>query len=647
MPHSQQEYETDVSNAFAVTTPYADGVGADYYESDEALEFSPNSAVDPNAPTNKFPLGQRLQQRRGTFDTLPQWTVTPRGVRSASASAGLPTRGHGPNGNSPPLAARPGIQSTQASKHNPQLQPEKHQVDRSDYDEILGIRDDSDAEARMQRLLNQLESVTKADSQNIHEGDWVTSPSTGYGQGPPPPSYENVQRPSMLTRGALARPLEDSAPLRDPAPLYGIERVHPRGGGVLGHYAEAESRLLAVDRALQFPNPPQNITARSPLPRYKSAPSIPNTIAMSPQPSRSPPRSVTQTGTDANYAPGRKPTLHRGRYGGSEQNLHDLSRQNSRAAQPGHGYGHFNSYGNLLLNPPITPASPGSVLPGLISDTVSRSSSFGSIHTRLVTPTDSTTPVLSGVPHPLGRIDEKSSLDYNEIEGTNKYHSPLFQTSSHSSSEAREREKAMEKTLGLKLSSSLPPTSWQTPTSTEHSSGRPSHSAMTTPAASFFEGESVSGSLSISGGPGGHGGLGGLQRSYSRSGFSEISSFTDTLSRTSAGRTASNRDQMSPSVLAATSFAMNGTIPTGIPLSKAEKAAEKARQKAEKAAKKAEAARLKVEQEREARAQQEETKRVSADSKRQAVDAKKREKEERLRQAELDLSMPRLMLFST
>ena len=637
-----QEYETDVSNVFAVTTPYADDVDADYYETHGALEFSPNSAVDPNAPTTNFPLGQRLQQRRETFDTLPQWTATPRGVRSASASAGLSTRGPGPNGNSPLLAARPGIQSIQASKHNPQLQPENHQVDRPDYDEMLGIRDDSDAEARMQRLLNQLESVTKPDSQNTHEGDWVSSPSLGYGQGAPPPSYENAQHPSMVRRGALAK-LEDSALPRDPAPLYGIERGHPRGGGVVGHYTKAESRLSTSDRTLQFPNLPENITARSPLPRYKSAPSMPNTIAMAPQPSRSPPRSAT-TGTDA---PARKPTLHRGRHGGSEQSLHDLSRQNLRAAQPGHGYGHFNSYGNLLLNPPITPASPGSVLPGLISDTVSRSSSFGSIQTRLVTPTDSTTPVLSGVPHPLGRIDEKSSLDHNEIEGTNEYKSPLFQTSSHSSSEAREREKVMAKTLGLKLSAPLPPSSWQTPTPAEHSLGNPVNSAMTTPAASFFEGGSTSGSVSFSGGPGGPGGLGGLRRSYSRSGLSEISSFTDALSRTSAGRTAPMRDTMSPSVLAATSFANNGTIPTGIALSKAEKAAEKARQKAEKAAKKAEAALLKVEQEREAKAQQEETKRASADSKRQAVDAKKREKEERQRQAELDLNMPRLMLFST
>ena len=634
VPATQQEYEADVSNSFAVTTPYVDDVD-DYYLAHGAyLEFSPSSAVDPNAPTTNPPLSQRLQQRRETFDTLPQWTAAPRGVRSASASARLPTHGPGPNGNSPPLAARPGIQSIQPTKHNPQLQPEKHQVDRSDFDEILGAQDDSDAEARMQRLLNQLESVTKADSQNIHEGDWPTSPSTGYGPGAPPPSYENAQRPPMLTRGALVRPLEDAAPLRDPAPLYG---VHPRRGGVLGHYNEAESRLWTSDRTLQFPNPPQNTTARSPLPRYKSAPSMPDTIAMSPQPSRSPPRSAA-TGTDANYASARKPTLQRGRHGGSEQNLHDLSRQNLRVAQPGHGYGHFNSYGNLL-NPPITPASPASVPPSLISDSVSRSSSFGSVHTRLVTPTDSTTPVLSGVPHPLGRIDEKSSLDYNEIEATIEYHSPLFQAPSHSSSEAREREKIMEKTLGLKLSTSLPPPSWHTPTSAELPLAHPGHSVMPTPAASVFEGGSTSGSLSLSSGPGGPGGLGGLQRSNSRSGFSDISSYTDGQSRTSAGRTAA----MSPSVLAATSFAMNGTMPTGIVRSKAEKAAEKARQKAEKAAKKAEAALLKVEQEREAKAQQGETKRAS----RQAGDAKKREKDDRQRQAELDLNMPRLMLFST
>ena len=641
MPHPQEEYESDMSNAFAVTTPYADGVGAGYYETHGALEFSPNSVVDPNAPT------ERLQQRRQTFDTLPQWPAVPRGVRSASARVST----GGPNGNSLPLAARPGMQSFQATnKHTPQHQPEKHQVDRPDFDEMLGVvRDGSDADARMKRLLNQLESVTKLDGQNIHDGDWVSSPSTRYSQGVPPPSYENAQRPPMLNRGALARTMEVPATPLSPAPLYENERVHPRGGGAIDYYTEAESRLSASVQNMQFPNPPQHTTARSsPLPRYKSAPSMPNTVAMSPPPPRNPLRS-SATVTDANYTAVRKTTLHRGRYGGSEQNLHDLSKQNSRPTQPGHG--HISPYGNPLLNPPITPASPGSMLPGLISDSVSRSSSFGSIQTRLVTPTDSTTPVLSGALHAsLGRIDEKSSLDYNEIEATNEHQTGLFQTPSHTSSEVREREKSMEKTLGIKWATPLPPSSWQPPVSAELSSANHVHSAIATPATSIFEGGSTIGGLSIGGGSassassGGPGGFSGLQRSFSRSGASEISSYTDILSRTSAGG-ATMREQMSPSVLAATSFAMNGTIPTGVALSKAEKAAEKARQKADKAAKKAEAARLKVEQEREAKAQQEETKRVSADSKRHVVDAKKREKEERLKQAELN--MPRLMLFST
>ncbi len=633
MPHPQQEYESDMSNAFAVTTPYADSVDADYYETHGALEFSPHSAVDPNAPTS-LPPGQRLQQRRQTFDTLPQWPAVPRGVRSASARIST----GGPNGNS--LAARPGIQSIQESKQKPQLPPEKHQIDRPDFDEMLGlVQDDSDADARMKRLLNQLESVTQKDSQNIHEGDWVSSPSTRYSQGAPPPAYENAQLPSMLRRGALARPLEVSGTPRSPAPLYEIEHAHPRGGGAVDYYTEAESRLPASVQTLQFPNPPQHITARSsPLPRYKSAPSMPNTIAMSPPP-RSPLRTAP-TGTDANHAPFRKPTLHRGRYGGSEQNLHDLSKQNSRPAQPGPG--HFNSSGSLLLNPPITPASPGSMLPSLISDSVSRSSSFGSIQTRLATPTDSTTPVLSGAPHALGRIDEKSSLDYNEIEATNEHQKVSFQTPSHTFSEVREREKAMEKTLGFKWATPLPPSSWQPPASAGLSSANHVHSAITTPATSFFEGGSTVGGSGSSVGPGG---LGGLQRSHSRSGGSEISSFTDILSRTSGGGANPMKEHMSPSVLAATSFAMNGTMPTGVALSKAERAAEKARQKADRAAKKAEAALLKVEQEREAKAQQEETKRVSADSKRHVMDAKKREKEERQRQAELNV--PRLMLFST
>ena len=616
-----------MSNTFAVTTPYVDGPRAGYFETYGALEFSPNSAVDPNAPTNLLPLAPRLQQRRQTFDALPRWKAAPRGVRSASARPSA--------GESGGLAARPGVRSIQASKQRSQHQPDNHQVVGPDYDEVLGVRDDSDAEARMKRLLNQLESVTLMDNRNIHEGDWTSSSSTGHSQGPPP--YENAQRPSKLASRAFARQLEDSTTPRYPAPFYEIERLLSQDGGGMDYYTEAGSRLPTSDHISKFPNPPQNI-ARSPIPRHKSTPSIPNTIAIAPQPSRSPPRSTT-AGTEANYAQGRKPTLLRSRYGGSEQSLHDLSRQNARPAQLGPGYGqHSHHGGNSFLNPLITPASPSPMLPGLISDSVSRSSSLTSIQTRLVTPTDSMAPALSGAHHALGRIDEKSSMDYNELEDAKKREAVLFRTPSHTShtpSEAQERENMMRRTPGLKMTTPLPSSGW----SGELSSGKHARSVTTTPSASFFDTESTTGGSSIGGGPGG---LGSLQRSYSRGGGSDISSFTDGLSRTSAGRTNSMNESSSPSVVAATSFAMSGTMPTGVPLSKAERAAEKARQKAERAAKKAETALLKVELEREAKAQQEETKRAATENKKEA---KKREKEERQRQT--DLNMTRLVLFST
>jgi len=638
-----------MSNTFAVTTPYADGAGAGYFETYGALEFSPNSVADPNAPTINLQLAQRLQQRRQTFDTLPQTKkVAPRGVRSASARPSAGESG-GP--------ARPGVQSMQPSKNRPQHQSDNHQIVRADYDEMLGVRDDSDPEARMQRLLNQLE-FTGLDNRKLHhEGGWASSPSLGYRRGPPP-SYENGQRPSALTRGAFARQLEDSTTPRYPAPSYDNERVLPQDSGGMDSYTEAGSRFSAFGQIPQFPNPPENTTARSPLPRYKSAPSIPSTIAISPPPPRSPLRSAT-AGTEANYAPGRKPNLFRDRHGGSEQSLQDLSRQTSRPAQLGQGYGqHSNPGGNLFLSPLVTPTSPSTVPPSLISDSMSRSSSFGSTQTRLVTPTDSIAPVhvhSGGAPHALGRIDEKFSLDYkHEIEAA-KHHrdAVLFKSPSHTSSELQERrEGVMEKTPGVRLANLLPSSGWQPPTPGGHSSGKYARSVATTPATSFFDTGSITGGSSIGGGHGGHGGHGGggglsgsgsLQRSYSRSGGSEISSFNDTVSRTSGGMTNSTKERgSSPTVLAATSFANSGTMPTGAALSKAEKAAEKARQKAERAAKKAEAALFKVELERESRAQTEESKRAAAEIKKEA---KKREKEERQKQA--DLTMTRLVLFST
>ena len=623
MPHPQEEYETDMSNTFAVTTPYVDAPRAGYFETQGALEFSPNSAVDPKAST-KLPLAPRLQQRRQTFHTPPRWKAVPRGVRSASARPSAGESG-GPNG-------RPGVQ---ASKQRSQHQPDIHQVVGPDYDEVLGVRDDSDAEARMQRLLNQLESVTQLDNRNTHEGDWTSSSSTGHSQAPP--SYENAQRPSTLTSRAFARQLEDPTTPRYPAPLHENERVLSQDGGGIDYYTEAGSRLSTSDHIPKFPNPPQNI-ARSPLPRHKSTSSIPNTIAIAPQPSRSPPRSAT-AGTEANHAQGRKPTLFRSRYGGSDQSLHDLSKQNARPAQLGPGYGqHSNHGGNPFLNPLITPASPGTMLPGLISDSVSRSSSLTSIQTRLVTPTDSIAPAVSGAHHALGRIDEKSSMDYNELEDAKKREAVLFMTPSHTShtpSGAQERENMMRKTPGVKLTTPSPSSAW----SGELASGRHVRSVTTTPSTSVFDIESTMGGSSIGGGPGG---LGSLHRSYSRGGGSDISSFTDGLSRTSAGRTNSMNERTSPTVAAATSFAMSGTMPTGVPLSKAERAAEKARQKAERAARKAETALLKVEREREAKAQLEETKRAATEIKKEA---KKREKEERQRQT--DLNMTRLVLFST
>jgi hypothetical protein len=646
-----------MSNAFAVTTPYVEGAGADYFETHGALEFSPHSAIDPNAPAIPgFPPVHLLQRRRQTFDALPQWKGAPR-TRSLRPSTADNT-GNGPNGN---FLARSG---TRASKHRSQP---SNPIVGLDYDEMLGVRDDSDAEARMQRLLNQLESVTQPASRAIHEGDSAFSSSSSFGQGVSP--YKNAQSPSTLTRGALARRLDDSTASRDPVPMYATERVPPRDAGVIDHYTEPESRLPTSGLTSQFPKAPQNITRRPPLPRHKSAPPTPNTTHVAPLPARGPLRSATfsvdGSHLPANHAPGRKPTLVRGRHGGSEQNLRDFSRQNSHTAQPGHVYGHSNSSGNLFLNPPVTPASPSLALPALISDSMSRSSSFTSIQTRLVTPTDLTAPPLPGAPHPLGRIDEKPSLDYNEIQAAKARRMILSRTPSHTSSGAREKEKEEEekerimmgKRPGLKLVTPLPSAGWQLPPPAEFSSGKRLRSVATTPATSVFDMGSIAGGSSI-GGPGGSTvpstvpstmpsmgmgmgmgmGGGGLQRSYSRSAWSEISTFSDTPSRTTNTGYSMMTENMTPAVVAATSFALSGTMPTGVALSKAEKAAERARQKAESAAKKAERARFKVELEREAKA-------AAAEGKRLAAEAKKRGKEERQRQA--DMNITRLVLYST
>lgn len=669
MPQPQpEESESDMSNAFAVTTPDADGVGADYFETlHGALEFSPHSAVDPNAlSTHSAPHSsphsspqpvphsapvRPLQHRRQTLDTLPQWKGDSRVVRPSMAADRAPN----PNGNFP---ARPGTQA-QASKYK--AQPD-NQVTGLDYDEMIGVRDESDADARMRRLLNQLESVTQPD---LHESDWASSSSTtstSQIQGVPP--YANTRRPSALAHAAFARQLTDLPAARDLVPLRGTEHVLPRDGDIVDRYVEAESRLPVHRQTSQFPNEPQNVTAGPPLPRYKSAPSTPSTPAVAPQPSRSSPPRFTADERDspAHYVfPTRKLSLVRGRYGGSEQNLRDLSRQNGRLSQPGLGYGHPNSSGNLFLNTPVTPASPNMTLPGLISDSISRSSSFTSLH-RLGTPTESTVAIPSTAPYALGRIDEKLSLDHNEIEADQKARQTVLPPPSshiHIASEAKERQKTMEKRPGLKLATPLaspllPYTNWRTtPTSAELSVGKHLRSATTTPARSVFDMGDMESTSSIMSGRTGFsrstmpsGGSLQLQRAHSRS---EFSSFTDSSSRTSSEKTNSMKDKVTPTVAAATVFAMTGTMPVGVPLSKAERAAERARQKADKAAKKARAALLKVEREREAKEakaqqqQQQQQQEEESKSKRQAgVDAKKREKGERQKPTEL---APPIMLF--
>ena len=619
-----------MSNAFAVTTPYVDRAGVGYLETHGALGFSPHSAVstaDPTAPTNHH----LPQHRRQTSGVLPQWKGVPRIARPSPTDIAS-------NGNS---SARPGIQ---ANKNK--TQPDSQTVE-PDYDEVLGVRDDSDAEARMRRLLNQLELVTQPDSRTIHEEDWASSSSSSLSQGVPP--HANTQGPSPLTRAAFARQLGDSKETRDPVPLHDADGGSLQDDDILDYYTDARSSLSASGQS-QFPNYPQNVTTRPPPPRHKSAPSTPNPTAVPPRPSRSPRRTATadERYSPANYAPSRKPSLVRGRYGGSEQNLHEPSRQNSRPAQPGHGIGRSNSSGAPFMNSPATPASSSPVLPGLVPDSISRSSSFASIQIRLVTPTDSTPPIPFGAPHPLGRIDEKPSLDYNEIEATKERQTVLSRTPSHVSGEVRERERIMERRPGLRLATPLPSTGWRTPTSMEHSSGRHLRSATTTTVASISDMGGMGSELSFGSSPRGFPrstvSKGGVQRSYSRSGVSEFSSFTDTLNQSSGGMTNSMKEKVTPTVAAATAFAMSGTMPVGVAQSKAERAADKARQKAEKAAKKAEAALLKVELEREAKAQQEETKRAAAENKRQTVEARKREKDERQRQAELAMSR---LLFAT
>jgi len=612
-----------MSNVFGVTTPYVDSTGGGYYEALGALQFSPHSAVDP---TSHSPM----QHQRQDSEALPQWKGVARVVRRSPAD-------NAPNGNYLP---RPG---NQASKHK--AQPDNQTVG-LDYDEMVGVRDDSDAEARMRRLLNQLKLDTQPDSRAAYEGGWASSSSTSLNQGAPP--YRNTQAPSVLTRTSFARQLGGPKAAPDPVPLHDMKHDYAQDDDVIDYYFQASSRPQVSVQTSHFPNSPQNIPARPRLPRYKSAPSTPTTTSLPPRPTRSPRRAVTVGGGDptANYAPPRKPSLVRG---GSEQSLYELSRQNPRPAQPGHMYGRSNSSGNLSVNPPATPASPGLALPPLISDSISRTSSFASLQTRLVTPTDSTAPTLSGGPHPLGRIDEKASLDYNQIEAAKARHMILPQTPSHISSGAKEREMAMEKRPGLKLVTPLPPNGWRTPMSAEFSSAKYSRSAATTPALSSFDMGGIERGMSVGGSfsafqertmP-----KGGLQRSYSRGGVSEFSSFTGTtMSRTSAGMTNSMQEKATPTVAAATAFAMSGTMPVGVPLSKAERAAEKAREKAERATKKAEAALLKVELEREAKAQQEETKRAAAENKRQTAEARKKERDERLRQAELPLAR---LIFNT
>ena len=605
-----------MSNAFVVTTPYVNGAGVGYFETHGALEFSPHSAVDPTAPTNHYPL----QHRRGTSDALPQWKGVPRIPRSSTTDIA-------PHGNS---FSRPGIQASKTATH-----PD-NQTAELDYDEMIGIRDDSDAEARMRRLLNQLALIPQPDARAIHEEDWASSSSSSLGQGVPP------YGPSTLTRAAFARQRGESKETRDPVPLRGADPVSPQDDDIIGYYTETESGL-PVSGQSQFPNSTQNITTRPPLHRYKSAPSTPNTTGIVPQPSRSLRQVATadERYSHANYAPSRKPSLVRGRFGGSEQNLRDLPRQNSRSAPPGYGIRRSNSGRAPFMNPPATPASPSPALPGLIPDSISRSSSFASIQTRLATPTDSTTPVLSGAPHPLGRIDEKASLDYNEIEAAKRRQTIFSQTSSHVSSEAKERGRMMEERPGLRSAAPLPSTDWRTPSFADDSSGK-----YFRPATATSSGGTGS-ELSLGSGPRALSRLavpkGGVHHANFRSGASEFSSFTDSLS-SGEGKTNSMQEKITPSVFAATAFAMTGTMPIGVSQSKAEKAAEKARQKAEKAAQKAEAAALKVELEREAKAQQEEIKRVAAENKRQAVEARKREKDERQRKAELAMTK---MLFGT
>jgi hypothetical protein len=614
-----QERETDISNAFGVTTPYADGVGAAYFETQGVPEVLPYSAVDPVVPSARLPLVHPFQSRRQTLTAPAQWKGMSRSRRPSTAD-------NAPNG-----LARPRIQT---SKHG--TRPDSQDVE-PDYDEMVGVRDDSDAEARMRRLLSQLDLVTQPDSRTTREGDGASSSSTGHSQAIPP--YRDTQGPSTLTRSVFSRRLDDSQAFHDPVPLHDAEHVLPLDGDIIDHYAESESGSQLSGQTSQFSNhPPQHATSRSALPRHTSAPSTPYTTAIAPQPSHGPPRAVTTGERDllANYSPShRKLPLIRGRYGGSEQSLRDLSRQHLRPAQAGHGSGRSYSYssGNLFATAPVTPASPNAVLPGLVSDSISRSSSFTSTHTRLLTPTESTPPVLSGAPHALGRIDEKHSLDYNEIETAHaqKSQSVSSRTSLYIYGEAKESSKVIETKPQLKLATSSPPSGWATHTSAELSSGKHFRSAATTPASSVFDGGSITGGWSVSSGPSGFlrstVSTEGSQRTHFRSGGSDISSFADSLGRPSTGKTNSMKEKVTPTVAMATAFAMGDTAPIGAPLSRAEKAAEKARHKAEKAAKKAEVALVKLEREREA---------ATAELKRQ--ETRKSEKEERQRQAEVAIA---------
>lgn len=615
-----EEKGTDMSNVFAVTTPYVDGAGAGYFETHGALEFSPHSTAltTPHPP----------QHRRQISDTLPQWKEVPRFARPS------PVVDIAPNGD--PFT-RPGIQAS-----NTKTQPDNHQAIESDYDEMRGIRDDSDAEARMRRLLNQLELGTPQDSRTIYEEDWASSSSSSLGRGVPPRA--NARGPSHLTRVAFARQRGDSKQTNDPVPRHDMEHLSPQGGDIIDFYTEDESGLPATAQS-QFPNSPPNVVTRPPPPRYKSAPSTPNTTGVAPLPSRSPRKAATteERYSPANYTPSRKSSLIRHR--GSEQNLHDQWRQQSRSAPPVHAIGRSNSTRAAFMNSPATPASSSSGLPGLIPDAISRSSSFASIQTRLVTPTDSAAPTLFGSPHLLDRIDERPSMDYNEMEAAKGRRTGLSRAPSHALSEVKERGRMMETRPSLRLATPLPSIG---PPFAEHPSGKHLRSTTTTTVPSISDTAGTESVLSFSSGPGGfprsNAVKGGVQRSYSRSAVSavsEFSSFTDSLSQSSEGKGNSMQEKVTPSVLAATAFAMTGTMPVGIAQSKAERAADKARQKAEKAAKKAAAALLKVELEREAKAQQEETKRTATENKRQAVEARKKENDDRQRQAEL--AMTRLL----